>query len=216
MVLIKPVDIFYIKVHDYNNNNSFLGYVKYNLVKDLIGTEYVLEQGSTDKNQALKFELYDYISPVGPSSIPNVVPVIKALLPGSTSGKQGPTKGDYIVYRGRGGEFNPLLYDTTEYRNADTWILAPPDAINTENWEPMKTDTFYSIFSIDKALSIIKLSLTVIFDLLSSIFLDPRLNVVQTRIRRKVHGRWTNPPQLAFGHQGNSDLITFSFELVEE
>ena len=212
MVLLDIGDIFLIKVHDTKGN--FLGYVNYRLLKDPTHKEYVLELGSKNKNEALRFELYSYTVPTT-GGFPNIVPNIKALLPGATPGKDGPTRGDYIVFRGQGGEFNPLLFGTTEYINSDGWILAPPDATSTEIFKPMATGERYSIFSITKTIAIFKLVVdTLFFDALSTVFNYPRLGVIEKIIRAGAHGRSIDPPQLRFGSLGKPKTVTFSFELV--
>lgn len=113
------------RIRLWRNYNSFVGYIQHKTVQNLLGPEYVLVQGSVNKEDATVF-IYDGS---GYISLATLYPTFIVELP---------YQGEYIAYIGQGEEFNALKVGTTEYNSGKilSW------SINTFNDE---TNPLYNV-----------------------------------------------------------------------
>lgn len=195
-MFLRPGDKFRIKLYKDQFNPVFLGYVKYSQVQDHYHKEWITELGSKNSGEAAIFQL------IGMNEISGLCwPTVKGLVPGVTPDDSTELSyGDYKVARGRGGEFNPLLFNTVEFTNSDKWaLLTGGSTVCT-----ISTDTLYIAFSF------VGLNFIIGTDALTF-----RLGILTEIVRISGHGRKSFPGQLRFGTTlGNPEKIKISFELV--
>lgn len=124
--MTEPGKNFVLSVYsDFDSTqNQFIGYVTYELIDEVRGSEYVLRIGSQNKDDALRFQYLKEDAVYVDAGVATGTYVCKALLPGAKNSLElEPQTGDYLLYRGQGGEFNPLLFGTLEYRARCNWSL---------------------------------------------------------------------------------------------
>lgn len=199
-----PGNKFVLEAYDGTSNENvgaFRGYVTYDTTKDVTHSEYILIVGSKNISDALVCQYLNAKKTTILRSDNNnrfyYWTVMKALLPGSTtSDGTEPKSGDYLVFRGQGGEYNPLLYGTTEYNNSTKWLIYDDrDSGQALQSPEINTDLFYTFGSVD--------------------FGTPELNLVNKTIYGGAHGRKINPPQLRFGTLGSASSLVFKFVKVD-
>lgn len=123
---VRVGDIVRIKVYDYEAQKE-LGYIRIIQVDDPSHKEWVTEVA--DPSQAARFQYFGFnerentqlFNVLGTGSEPRQGPFPTIV---------EPTSGEYILYQGTGGEFNPLLVGTVEYYFGVPWRVEGDQGLN--------------------------------------------------------------------------------------